>query len=507
MITQKKKPVSRGNYIPNALTRHCLNGDGYVPMNDAYQICCKDTRISYGTFREDLREQILMKKVEPEGSRLYLRRTLRYENSAAGHLAALIPRNDLPCSVIPEKLKVGELTLSEEQREAVALALSHRLSIILGGAGSGKTTLIRAIVQQYGRDGHGVLAAPTGEAARNLIERTGLEARTVHSALGMRPDDDFLTPVVWECVGLVIVDEASMLSLEMLAGFLCTMRPDCRMVLLGDPNQLLSVGSGNVLPDLLELGVPHIRLESNHRQAESGEGLQSNVVGFSRHHSLSDLIFDESFVFHELDEAHVREQLVQEAAQSYLRGENIQVLSPNNRATKLSVDKLNRAIQQLVNPAEEGRAELRYDGSCYRHGDRVMITRNDRDKCCVNGDVGMLWINDTDEENPVYHVMLPDGRCPGWEGYEGLRNMTLAYAVTVHKAQGSEYNTILMPVISGFSWMLYRNLIYTAISRAKKKVILYGEVNALGIALQKNAPPRRSMLVAKSRMAMENRAA
>ena len=112
--------------------------------------------------------------------------------------------------------------------------------------------------------------------------------------------------------------------------------------------------------------------------------------------------------------------------------------------TEFSVDKLNRALQELVNPAREDRAELQYGGCCFRHGDRVTITRNDRDKGCVNGDVGILWIVDASEETPVYHVMLPDGHCPGWKGYEGLKNMTLAYAVTVHKAQGSEYNTILM---------------------------------------------------------------
>ena len=453
----------RGSYILAALRRHCLNGDAYIPVSDAYRICCGDHRVSYEVFHEDLREQIRLGKVELEGSRLYLGRTLRYENSAADHLAAILLDNELPCHAVPEELKVDELTLNKEQREAVTLALSHRLSVILGGAGSGKTTLIRGIVQQFGKKAHRVLAAPTGKAARNLTDRTGLMARTVHSALGMRPDDDFLSPVVWESVGLVIVDEASMLSLEMLAGLLCTMRRNCRLVLLGDPNQLLSVGSGNVLPDLLELGVPYIQLESNHRQAEAGEGLQNNVVGFSRHHSLSDLTFDESFVLHEKDEAHVRELLVREAARSYLNGERVQVLSPYNKATELSVDKLNRALQKLVNPARADRTELHNGGCCFRHGDRVMITQNDREKCCVNGDVGVLWINDANEEMPVYHVRLPDGRCPGWIGYEGLRHMTLAYALTVHKAQGSEYDTVLMPVTDSFSGMLYRNLIYTAI--------------------------------------------
>lgn len=169
------------------------------------------------------------------------------EESAASHLAAILLSNEVDPPTIPDELKVGELTLVPEQRQAVRFALSHRLSIILGGAGSGKTTLIRAIAAQYGNESRRVLCAPTGKAARNLTERTGCVARTIHSALGMHPNDDFLSPVIWENVGLVIVDEASMVSLEMLAGILCTVREDCRIVLLGDCNQLLSVGSGNVL--------------------------------------------------------------------------------------------------------------------------------------------------------------------------------------------------------------------------------------------------------------------
>lgn len=144
---------------------------------------------------------------------------------------------------------------------AVELALSSRLSLILGGAGSGKTTLVRAIMDHRPSKNGWVLCSPTGKAARNLTDRTGFQARTVHSALGMHPDEDFLSPVAWAHTDLVIVDEASMMTLEMLAGILCRAPGYCHIVLLGDPNQLLSVGAGNVIPNLLELGVPICRLE------------------------------------------------------------------------------------------------------------------------------------------------------------------------------------------------------------------------------------------------------
>lgn len=240
------KPAPRGNYIPASLAQHCLNGDAYVPMAESYRICCGEkSGISFSIFQNDLTEQFGLGCITREGTRLYLTRTLRYEESAASHLAAILLSNEVDPPTIPDELKVGELTLVPEQRQAVRFALSHRLSIILGGAGSGKTTLIRAIAAQYGNESRRVLCAPTGKAARNLTERTGCVARTIHSALGMHPNDDFLSPVIWENVGLVIVDEASMASLEMLAGILCTVREDCRIVLLGDCNQLLSVGSGS----------------------------------------------------------------------------------------------------------------------------------------------------------------------------------------------------------------------------------------------------------------------
>lgn len=216
-----KKPVPRGSYIPAALARYCLNGDAYVPVEDSYRICCGEKpRTPYPVFQTDLAEQLRLGNVAREGTRLYLTRTLRYEESAAGHLAGILAANDVEPPVIPDKLTVGELTLFPEQRKAVQFALSHRLSVILGGAGSGKTTLIRAIAAQCGNEAYRVICAPTGKAARNLTERTGCVARTIHSALGMQPDDDFLSPVIWENVGLVVVDEASMMSLEMLAYFM-----------------------------------------------------------------------------------------------------------------------------------------------------------------------------------------------------------------------------------------------------------------------------------------------
>ena len=490
----------QGEYILVALKKHFLNGDAYVNQDEVYTICKKSFQnVGYTQFQEDFKFLLQEGNLCREGRRVYLKETLRYEDSAATSLALILKDNAMPCPSMPHTIVVKNgVSLCKEQRDAVEMALSCRLSIVLGGAGTGKSTLIHAITQNNPHEGGFVLCAPTGKAARNLSARTGMEARTVHSALGVHPDEDFLRPVCWEYVGLVVVDEASMMTVGMLAGILKKVRRDCCVVLLGDINQLLSVGSGNVLPDLLRMGVPCTRLSANHRQEVGAKELLANVTGFSNIHSGADLAFGESFQLLCMSEACARETLVNEAVRRYLAGESMQVLSPYNVATDLSVAKLNHAIRDRVNPKTE---EMKAFGNRFRDGDRVIITRNDRERNCSNGDVGILNIIDDSKEDPLFQVVLPDGRCPTWDNLSGLQHMALAYALTVHKSQGSEYDTILLPITDSFSNMLYRNLIYTAISRARQRVILYGSRNALSTAVQRPAKERRSQLVQKCGMA------
>lgn len=488
------------DYISIALDEFCKNGDAYTSENELYKVCKRARpNLEYPVFRVNLAEQIREENIHVEGLRLYATRTWRYEEHAADKLAALPSKRPLPGAVLSETLTVGGVALCEEQREAVEMAVSNRLSVILGGAGSGKTTLIRGIVAAAGADCHPVLCAPTGKAARNLTERTGMTARTVHSALGMHPDEDFLTAVIWQSVRLVIVDEASMMTLEMLAGILDKAPDGCRVVLVGDENQLLSVGAGNVLPDLIELGVPVFKLEKNHRQSAGAAALLHNVVGFKSLHSASELMFDDSCRLIEAWEQEAMDRLVKEAARRYLDGESVQVLAPLRR----TVAALNKRIRDLVNPGAPGKACAKG----FRDGDRVIITQNDRDRDCSNGDVGILRIlNDESGKCVKVSVQLPDGRQPTWEADAvsvGLHNMELAYALTVHKSQGSEYDTILFPALMSMQPMLYRNLFYTAVSRARKQVWLYGSRQAVDTAMRRELPSRKSMLVAKTRFRSE----
>ena len=483
-MTETNVTGIRGDYIPAVLEEYFLNGDSYITMSDAYAVCTERNR-SYAEFVVDLAEQLRRGNVAQEGERLYLAKTLRYENYAAIRLADIVRDNSMARPPFTTDLtRSGDIRLCAQQCAAVIMALSNRLSIVLGGAGTGKSTLIRKILEER-PDGEYVLAAPTGKAARNLQERTGFRARTMHSALEIFPNEDALKPVVWEWVSLVVIDEASMVTLEMMAALLSKVRHDCRIVLVGDPEQLGSVGSGDVLNDCLGLGFPCIRLKQNFRQTDKNAELFRNVDGFISIRSEDQLGYDDSFRRAEPDERAV----VEEA----LRHKQVQVISPFNNA----VDRLNTELRGRFNPAAPEKREIWSRERVFRDGDRVLITKNNGALGCVNGDVGIFRIDDDDVFEPVYHVELDGNRCPQWWGYEGLENMTLAYAITVHRSQGSQYDVVLFYVPEEKS-NLQRNLLYTAISRAKKQEILYCSRQTLDAAIR--TPPRRrnSMLMDKA---------
>lgn len=434
-----------------------------------------------------------------EGTRLYQKNIWEYENAAAKALAEILAHNDLGKPYLPEKLTVLDIQLTEEQREAVKLALSHRLSIILGGAGSGKTTLVRALVENGAVINRSVVfCAPTGKAACNLTDRTGLRARTVHSALGKVPDDDFLAEKIdWSYTDLVVVDEASMLSLEMLAGILTVVHPACRVVLVGDPHQLLSVGPGNVLPDLLSLDVPHIQLSSFHRQVDKESALAYNVREFGACRSMDDLHFDDSFRFLPItDDTAIKNCVCRGGINLYKAGADVQVLSPYNCSGILSSGALNVIFRECLNPATE---ENTIKDVFLRTGDRVIIQQNDWKQKVCNGDIG-TYHHKTIDGVLYYSVACNRDRVAVWggEGANPLYRLKLAYVITIHKSQGSEWDTVVLPIAKGFSHMLYRNLLYTAVSRARKRVVIVGDPDALTTALRREAPPRRSMLVTKT---------
>lgn len=501
---EQETVVKKVVYLVNAMDEINKNGDAYCTGDRLYRYCrSKQPSLAFARYNADKAQLLHVKVFHQEGRRLYDRWTWEHEEAAAQVLADILSDNSLmDATLIPSSLgAMGGIALNEQQRAAIIMALSHRLSLILGGAGSGKTTLIQTLVSLYteqrGSFDNVVVAAPTGKAARNLTERTAILARTVHSALGKVPDEKFLDPVNWQFTSLVVIDEASMLTLEMLAGILNRVPRSCRVVLLGDPNQLMSVGAGNVIPDLLALGVPSVRLEQQYRQ--NAGALRHNVVEFPHLTGLTQLKWDESFRIIDAEDSIIADIICREAARRYQAGESVQVLSPTNRTTDFSVHALNRRLQDMLNPMETHKQTW----GPLREGDRILVTQNDSNLGVSNGDVGTLRIRDVNGIKGLKEITLELGlRRAVWEVGEEAEpnNLALAYALTVHKSQGSQYDTVILPVSLSTSGMLYRNLLYTAISRAKKEVILVGNINAVHTAMQRVPYPRKSMLVSKTNM-------
>lgn len=490
----------RGEYIIKAITELSLGGDTYHSKQAIRIQSLKRNHVFPANFENDYDYLVQQGLLHQAGDRIYLKETWQYECFVANRICEIMQvKKAWLTRVLPAVFKVNGKQLTAEQRSAVMLALNHPLSMILGGAGTGKTTLIEAIVQHSPVAFGCGLCAPTGKAARNLSERNNLPAATVYSMLRMTPDNHMLDARPLEDTSLVIVDEASMLTLKEFAGILEAAGPGGKVVLLGDPNQLLSVGSGNIVPDLLALGVSSIHLSTCHRQAGEERALLHNVRSFKDCHSINDLMFDETFEFVSIHSSEMLLQhLADEGARLYLKKESIQVVAPTNNM----VYDLNRRIQEKHNPAtydaDGNPLELEiYDkrkrSIKLRDGDRIMMLRNNYDLNYSNGDTGILHLTNYDDESLAYHVVFPDGRTCSWNNKSGLRDMTLAYAITIHKSQGSEYDTILMPVTR--SRMLNRNLIYTAISRAKNRVELVGDMEALDFGLRTLPEPRKSGLV------------
>lgn len=474
----------------------CTAGNTFVDDWYLLQACQrKFPALSEDAFWAQLAELLHSGSLYREGQRIYFTHVWQMEERASESLARRLSLPALPTVKVGPLLADGTL-LFHDQYSAVSLALSNRLSIVLGEAGSGKSTLIRAIIADA--DCAYALCTPTGKTAQLLATSTEGPAYTVHRALGLSTKG-VLSDEAWTSIRLLIVDEAGMLALELLDALLKKAHPDCRIVLVGDCNQMPSIGAGNVLADLCALGVPVSRLHGNHRLAADSLALNTNVTSFAALHSADGLVFDGSFQILSPD------QLAEEAVQRYARGESVQVLSPTNNA----VSELNCAIfSGLMASAPRG-AYRPIAGTKLFEGELVLIGKNDIARGCSNGDVGTLHAETTgDGRLTELSVSLPDGRRPVWRGssiLDGLRKINPAYCMTIHKAQGGECDTLLLDMRQQ-NVLWNRNLFYTAISRAKKQALLFGSLSVIDRALKTRLPRRRSALASKTRAKMHKSA-
>lgn len=393
----------------------------------------------------------------------------------------------------------GIAPLAPEQAAAVTLALTERVAVMTGGPGTGKSTTTRAIVLlAQARRARVLLAAPTGRAARRLGDLAGLPAVTLHRLLELRPggqaayDQD--RPLEAD---LIVVDEASMLDLLLANALIKAVPPGAHLLLVGDADQLPSVGPGEVLRDLLESGaLPAVRLTQVFRQAAES-GVIANAHRINRGEPPVTRGLQDFFLFVEEDPERAAKLVVDLVARRLparfgldpLR--EIQVLPPMHRGA-VGVGALNEQLQERLNPQRQGVAERRFGGKIFRVGDRLLQLRNNHDKKVYNGSAG--WVTAIDLERGVLRARMDDEDME--YDFGELDELTHAYAMSVHKAQGSEYPAVVVPLLTAHFPLLQRNLLYTAVTRARRLVVLVGTRRALAIAVRTAGAGKRHTALA-----------
>jgi exodeoxyribonuclease V alpha subunit len=433
-------------------------------------------------------------------SAVYLSKYHICESGIAGRIRALIAAAKSMRKIDPDKALAWveqrlSIRLAENQRQAVGTAVRSKVMIITGGPGTGKTTIIHAILKIFQQTGVRILlAAPTGRAAKRMTEATGFEAKTIHRLLmysfqkgGFQKNEkDNL-----DC-DLLILDEASMIDTLLMYHLLKAVPLSCTMIMVGDVNQLPSVGPGNVFGDIMASGaVPVVELTEVFRQA------QASLIIVNAHKINNGKLpltpgkgypFDDFYFIEQEDPERVLKIVLDLVAERIPKGFNldpltdIQVLSPMHRGI-VGAGNLNESLQKVLNPGEEGVA---WGSRHFRVNDKVMQLRNSYEKEVYNGDIGkVIKVNPESKEM----VVLFDGRQVPYDFGE-LDEIMPAYAVSVHKSQGSEYPAVVIPVLTQHYMLLQRNLLYTAVTRGKRLVVIVGSIKALALAVR-NAKTRK----------------
>lgn len=509
--------------IQYALLQASNEGHTYLPMPELTQRASNLLQIEpeyiekhYMNLAMD--RKIIMRQVD-DTTQIYASSFFYMEANTATMLKQLNASFEVPDIEIEERLrqieKQTKMDLDEHQVEAVKEAVRNGLLVITGGPGTGKTTTINTIIRYFELEGMDIfLAAPTGRAAKRMSETTGFEARTIHRMLelngGMEGNTGFerneQNPLETD---VIIIDEMSMVDISLMYALLKAIAAGTRLILVGDVNQLPSVGPGSVLKDIIDSNEFHtVKLTKIFRQASTSDIIvNAHKINRGEPVSLDNKSMDFFFLKrYEADKIiNVTLQLIKQKLPKFVGASeyDIQVLTPMRKGL-LGVDRLNGILQMYLNPADKRKREKEHGNTIFREGDKVMQTKNnyqleweirskyglciDKGTGIFNGDMGIIEeINDFAE---TMTVSFDEGRMVEYP-YKLLDELELAYAVTIHKSQGSEYPAVVIPLLSGPRMLMNRNLLYTAVTRAKKCVTIVGNDTTFNQMIENNSQLKR----------------
>ena len=496
---EKNDPRRCRSGILYALNELAEEGHVYAEPEQLVEAATKLLEAEETPVRQALASMMEAKDVIADNDVVYLPPFYHAENGSAKRLQSLLADTTLSNSDIaaePEAeygVKSGGIVYDEVQQAAIQQALDSKVMVLTGGPGTGKTTTTQGIIAAFkARQMSILLAAPTGRAAKRMTEATGMEAKTIHRLLEYNPMDGYKrndeNPLEGDAL---IVDECSMIDILLFYNLMKAIPSNMRLILVGDIDQLPSVGAGNVLRDIIDSQqIPVVRLTRIFRQAQSSRiVMNAHAINAGQFPNIKNGL-DSDFFFINQEDADEMVKLIIGLVRERLPKKygyppkEIQVLTPMQRGT-VGAGNLNIELQNALNPTGPSLAR---GGYTFRQGDKVMQIRNNYDKNVFNGDIGYITAVDTNERTLTVTF---DSRLVEYDITE-LDEIVLAYAVTIHKSQGSEFPVVVMPVTMKHFVMLQRNLIYTGITRAKKICVLVGTTKALAYAIKQNTVSKRN---------------